>query len=79
LALNTYLHRKNKAGEPSGPVQRAWLRLVQKYAEMHVPTWLRVYSFRDGFSIRCPREGPARASLKIRSAARWATAERCTR
>jgi len=57
LSLNTYLHRKNNKGEPSGPIQREWLRLVNKYAEKQVPEWLRVYSFRDTFSVRCHREG----------------------
>jgi len=46
-------------GGAAGPIQQEWRRLVQKYAEMHVPAWLRLYSSRGGFSIRCHCEGLA--------------------
>ena len=55
-ACNRYLHRKRN-GEPTGPVQKRWLELVEQYAAKPAPEWLRVYSFRDGFGVRCYREG----------------------
>jgi len=50
-------------GGMASPIQQEWRPLVQKYAERHVPAWLRVYSFRDGRSIRCPREGLVEDSI----------------
>lgn len=55
-ACNRYLHRKRN-GKPTGPVQQRWLELIEKYAAKPAPEWLRVYSFRDGFGVRCYREG----------------------
>jgi len=37
---------------------------VNKYAEMHVPAWLRVSNCQDRFSIRCHREGVAEPSIQ---------------
>ena len=62
--LNTYLHRVSRStGEPSGPVQSYWAELVAKYAAKTPAEWLRPYSFRDSFSIRCHREGVALNSI----------------
>jgi len=55
-ACNRHVHRKQK-GMPAGPTQREWIRLVEKYAAKPAPEWLRVYSFRDTFGVRCKREG----------------------
>ena len=55
-ACNRHVHRKRK-GMPTGPTQREWIRLVEKYAAKPAPEWLRVYSFRDTFGVRCKREG----------------------
>jgi len=65
-----------EAGEPSGPTQQEWRRLVQKYAEMHVPAWLCLYSFRGGFSIRCHCKGLAEAAIGSAMGPRWPPAER---
>ena len=55
-ACNRYLHRKRN-GQPTGPVQKRWLELIEEYAAKPAPEWLRVYSFRDGYGVRCYREG----------------------
>lgn len=64
LSINTYLHRKSRiTNEPSGAVQKYWAELVEKYAAKTPSEWVRVYSFRDSFSIRCHREGVPKNSI----------------
>lgn len=55
-ACNRYLHRKRK-GKPAGPVQQRWRELSDKYAALPTKDWVRTYSLRDGFGVRCYREG----------------------
>ena len=55
-ACNRYLHRKRN-GKPAGPVQQRWKELIDKYAALPTKDWVRVYSLRDGFGVRCYREG----------------------
>jgi len=55
-ACNRYLHRKRN-GKPAGPVQQRWKELIDKYAALPTEDWVRVYSLRDGFGVRCYREG----------------------
>ena len=63
-AINTYLHRKGMATKkPTGPVQKYWAELVEKYAAKTPVEWVRGYSFRDSFSIRCHREGVPKPSI----------------
>ena len=63
-AVNCYIHRKSRStGKPSGAFQTYWAELVEQYASKTPKEWLRGYSFRDSFSIRCHREGVAVASI----------------
>ncbi len=62
--INTYLHRKSRAtGLPSGALQKFWALLVEKYDARTPSEWVRAYSFRDSFSIRCHREGVPKESI----------------
>lgn len=56
-AVNTYLARQGKDGGPASAVQRWWKAKVAEYASKPQPEWLRAYSFRDSYSVRCHREG----------------------
>ena len=63
-AVNCYIHRKSRStGKPSGAVQTYWAELVEHYDNQDPSEWLRPYSFRDTFSIRCHREGVPVASI----------------
>ena len=63
-SVNTYIHRKSRStGQPAGAVQIYWAELVKQYANQKPSEWLRPYSFRDTYSIRCHREGVAVASI----------------
>ena len=63
-AVNCYLHRKSRSnGKPSGAVQRYWADLVEKYGNKDPKEWMRPYSFRDTYSIRCHREKVPVASI----------------
>jgi len=63
-AVNNYIHRKSRStGKPSGVFQTYWAELVEKYASKDPSEWLRGYSFRDSYSIRCHREGKPVASI----------------
>lgn len=63
-AINNVLHRKNPiTGEPSGPIQKLWAEMIDSYAAKDPSEWLRPYSFRDSFSVRCHREGVLKASI----------------
>ena len=62
--MNCYIHRKSRStGKPSGAFQTYWAELVEQYTNQKPSQWLRGYSFRDSFSIRCHREGVAVASI----------------
>ena len=39
-ACNRYLHRKRN-GQPTVPVQKRWLELIEQYAAKPAPEWLR--------------------------------------
>ena len=56
-AVNTYLARQGKDGGPASAVQRCWKAKVAEYESKPNPEWLRAYSFRDSYSVRCHREG----------------------
>ena len=63
-AVNCYIHRKSRStGQPAGAVQIYWAELVKQYANQKPSEWLRPYSFRDTYSIRCHREGVPVASI----------------
>jgi len=63
-AVNCYIHRKSRStGKPSGVFQAYWAELVEQYASRTPKEWLRGYSFRDTYSIRCHREGVPVASI----------------
>ena len=63
-AVNCYIHRKSRStGKPSGAFQTYWAELVEEYSSKKPSEWVRGYSFRDSYSIRCHREGVATASI----------------
>ena len=56
-SINCHLHRKNrKTGEPAGPLQQLWHDMSEEFAQRTPSEWLRAYSFRDSYSVRCHRE-----------------------
>ncbi len=63
-AVNCYIHRKSRStGKPSGAFQTYWAELVEEYSSKKPSEWVRGYSFRDSYSIRCHREGVPVASI----------------
>ena len=63
-AVNCYLHRKSRStNKPAGPVAAYWDELVEKYLAKDPEEWLRPYSFRDSYSLRCHRENVPTGSI----------------